>query len=574
MRTPFLLATIALISCSTTPRTGGGGSADGRFESLASAYVEEMLRMNPEFATHLGDHRFDDQLNDRSAAAMKKRRDLGARYLQSLEEISAAELSPTNRVDYQILKEQIAYQLFSIDELREDEWNPLHYNVSGAINGLLMRDFAPLPDRLRSVKSRLEVVPDAIAQAKLNLKNPPPLHTETAISQNAGSIRLVREELNRFIAQAPQMKDELAPAQAKAVAALEEYGRWLKEDLLPRSHGEFRLGAQKFREKLRFALQSDLSQEEILRRAREDLGAAQAAAYEVALPIYRSAFGSADGVDRKQVIARVLDKLAEQHPTNDTIVARATDDLRQATEFVRAHALVSLPSEPVKAIVMPEYRRGVAVAYCDAAGPLEKNGETFFTISPTPADWSPKRVDSFFREYNDYMVEDLTVHEAMPGHYLQLAHSNRFKGPTLIRSIFHSGVFAEGWAVYAERIMAEAGYGGPPVRMQQLKMRMRMILNAMLDSQIHTAGMTEAQAMDLMMKEGFQEEGEAAGKWRRAALTSTQLSTYYVGSIQMDDIRRAYEEKNGGPVDYKKLHDQMLSYGTPPPKYVRQLMGL
>jgi uncharacterized protein (DUF885 family) len=462
--------------------------------------------------------------------------------------------------------------------LREFEWNPLHYNVSAAINGLLMREFAPLPTRLRTVKGRLAEVPEVIAQAKANLRNPPRIYTETAITQNVGSIRLVSTELDGFLAQAPDLKEQIAPVQARAVSALEDYGRWLKDELLPKSNGDFRLGDAKFRQKLRYSLESDLSKEEILQRAQADLIATQEAAYEVALPMFKSFFpaqaAGGNPVDKKQVIARVLQKLSDRHPTNDTIVSQATENLRQATSFVRSHDLVSVPGEPVKVIVMPEYRRGVAVAYCDAAGPLEKNGETFFAISPTPADWPEKRAQSFFREYNDYMVQDLTVHEAMPGHYLQLAHSNRFKAPTMIRSIFHSGVFAEGWAVYAERVMAEASYGGPEVRLQQLKMRMRVIINAILDSQVHTAGMTEQQAMALMMNQGLQEEGEAAGKWRRVALTSTQLSSYYVGSVQIDDIRRAYEAKNGGAVNYKQLHDRMLSFGTPAPKYVREMMGL
>jgi uncharacterized protein (DUF885 family) len=388
-----------------------------------------------------------------------------------------------------------------------------------------------------------------LAQARANLKNPPAIHTETAIAQNAGSIRLVLEELNAFLAQAPELKEQIAPIQARAVASLRDYGRWLKEELLPQSKRDFRLGDEKFRVKLRYSLESDLTKEEILKRAEVDLAATQNAAYEIALPLYKSFFpdlASPSPADRKQVIGKVLEKLADQHPTNETIVAAATEDLKQATSFVRSHNLMTVPSEPVKPIVMPEYRRGVAVAYCDSAGPLEKNGETFFAISPTPSNWPAKRVESFFREYNNYMVQELTVHEAMPGHYLQLAHSNRFKAPTKLRSLFHSGVFAEGWAVYAERVMAEAGYGGPAVRMQQLKMRMRTIINAILDAQIHTAGMTEQQAMSLMMNEGFQEEGEAAGKWRRAALSSTQLSTYYVGSIEMDDIRRAYEGKTPG----------------------------
>ena len=534
--------------------------------------------MRPEQATHLGDHRFDDHLDDYSPAAPQKQRELSARYLTALAQINLADLSSVNQVDYRIFKDRLSYDIFRIDVLREFEWNPLHYNVSAAINGLLMREFAPLPTRLRTVKGRLAEVPEVIAQAKANLRNPPRIYTETAITQNVGSIRLVSTELDGFLAQAPDLKEQIAPVQARAVSALEDYGRWLKDELLPKSNGDFRLGDAKFRQKLRYSLESDLSKEEILQRAQADLIATQEAAYEVALPMFKSFFpaqaAGGNPVDKKQVIARVLQKLSDRHPTNDTIVSQATENLRQATSFVRSHDLVSVPGEPVKVIVMPEYRRGVAVAYCDAAGPLEKNGETFFAISPTPADWPEKRAQSFFREYNDYMVQDLTVHEAMPGHYLQLAHSNRFKAPTMIRSIFHSGVFAEGWAVYAERVMAEASYGGPEVRLQQLKMRMRVIINAILDSQVHTAGMTEQQAMALMMNEGLQEEGEAAGKWRRVALTSTQLSSYYVGSVQIDDIRRAYEAKNGGAVNYKQLHDRMLSFGTPAPKYVREMMGL
>jgi uncharacterized protein (DUF885 family) len=236
--------------------------------------------------------------------------------------------------------------------------------------------------------------------------------------------------------------------------------------------------------------------------------------------------------------------------------------------------LVTVPKEPIKVIVMPEFQRGVAVAYCESPGPLEKNGETFFSISPTPQDWTKERVTSFFREYNNDMLQDLTIHEAMPGHYLQLAHANQFKAPTMVRAIFTSGTFIEGWATYAEQFMVEKGYGGPGLKMQELKMRLRLIINAIIDQKIHTAGMTEEQAMDLMMKEGFQEEGEAAGKWRRACLTSTQLSTYYVGNTEVNAIRQDYESKQGTQIDMKAFHDLLLSFGSPSPKYVRESMGL
>lgn len=553
-------------------------SADQKFEALAKKYIEQLLEMNPETATQLGDHRFDNRLDDYSLAGVERDRAFNQKYLKALDAIPSKSLSPVNSVDYRVMRNRLEYNLFQLNELREYEWNPLRYNIGGAIYALIARDFAPLRERLRNVRERLKAIPAVVAQAKANLKNPPRVHTETAITQNKGTISLVRDELLPFIEQAPELKAEIAPAQAAAVRALEDYGAWMEKDLLPRSNADFRLGDEKYRRKLHLALESDLSMEEILRRAEADLKSTQEAMYDVALPLYKKYFptetNTARLADRKLVIKAVLARLAETHPTNETIVPLANQQLESATAFVRASNLMTVPNEPVKAIVMPEFSRGVAVAYCNAVGPFERHGETFYAISPTPRDWAQARVDSFFREYNNYMLQDITVHEAMPGHYLQLAHANKFTAPTKLRAIFQSNTFAEGWAVYAEALMAERGYGGPEVRMQQLKLKLRTIINAILDQKIHTAGMTEKEALALMMNEGFQEEGEAAGKWRRAALTSTQLSNYYVGSIEVNDIRRAYEAKMGDALDYKRMHDQMLSFGTPAPKYVRELMGL
>lgn len=578
MRTALVLIVTMLFSSLAFAQTRGAAGDDKRFESIAKAYIEDLLRLSPETATALGDHRYDARLSDYSLAGIKREREMTTKYLADLKRINARKLSPQNSVDYRILREQLESRLFAIDTLREHEWNPLNYNVGNSIYSLVAREFAPLPERLASVKGRLASIPAVVAAAKANLKNPPRVYTETAIIQNKGSIALITTELEDFIKGAPEMRDSLAVAQQAARLALEDYGRFLEKDLLPRSTGDFRIGDAKFRQKLRYALASDLSKEEIMRRAEADLKRTHEEMYQLASPLYRKFFpnekDAAKLADRKVVIKAVLAKLAEQRPTNATIVPRAKETLKETTDFVRAKNLVTIPDEPVNIIVMPEFQRGVAVAYCDSAGPLEKNGTTFYAISPTPADWTSARAESFFREYNDYMLQDLTIHEAMPGHYLQIAHSNRFRAPTLVRAIFSSGTFVEGWAVYAEQVMAEHGYGGAEVKMQQLKMRLRLIINAMLDQRIHTAGMTEKQAMDLMMNEGFQEDGEAAGKWRRAMLSSSQLSTYYVGSLEINDIRQAFEKKNGKVTDMRRLHDQMLSFGSPAPKYVKELMGL
>jgi uncharacterized protein (DUF885 family) len=552
---------------------------DDAFQKIAHDYVDQYLRANPEQATDLGDHRFDGQLTDYSSEARAKDLATQKEFRNKLNAIDGSQLTGANNIDFRILKENIDYQIFQAEELKEPEWNPLVYmqSLANSLYLLVARDFAPVEKRIPNLRQRMEKIPGVIAQAKANLQHPPRVHTETAIEQTQGAISLVQEGLAPLLDQGPQMKNELAPLQEKTAAALADYKKWLQNDLLQRSDGNFRLGADKFRKKLRFALASDLPMEEIMKRAQADLQQTQIAIYETALPLYKKYFPNAEAAtltDKHKVTAAVLDKLAEQHPDDATVVGYAQKILAEATDFVKQRDLVTVPTVPLDVIAMPEFKRGVAIAYCDSPGPLDKNGKTFFAVAPTPKDWSKERKESFFREYNNYMIRDLTVHEAMPGHYLQLAHANEFHAPTLVRAIFRSGTFIEGWAVYCEQVMAEQGYGGPDVKMQQLKMRLRAIANAILDQSIHAGKMTDQQAMDLMTKEAFQQEGEAVAKWKRARLTSAQLSTYFVGATEHLDLRAAEQKKLGNQFNLKKYNDHVISYGSPPVKYVRELMGL
>jgi len=554
-------------------------TADEKFQQLASAYIEEELASNPERATELGDHRFDDILTDYSHASRDRLLAAQKQFKIKASALDPAQLSQTNNVDFRILKDSIDNRIFDLEELKDADWNPLVYNQSlaNSLYLLVARDFDSPEKRIPNLKGRMLAIPHVIDQARENLQHPPRVHTETAIEQIQGAISLVREGLVPLLDRAPQMKKELLPLQEKTAKALEAYKKWLQDDLLKRSDGDFRIGADKFKKKLRFALASDLSMEEVMRRARADLEQTQGAIYETALPLYKKYFPNTDEktlVDKKKVTAAVLDKLAEQHSDDNTVVGYAQKIVGEATDFVKQHNLVTVPEVPLDVIAMPEFKRGVAIAYCDSPGPLEKNGKTFFAVAPTPKDWNKQRKDSFFREYNNYMIRDLTVHEAMPGHYLQLAHANEFKAPTMVRAIFQSGTFIEGWAVYTEQMMAESGYGGPEVKMQQLKMRLRAICNAILDQSIHAGNMTEKEAMDLMTKEAFQQEGEAVAKWKRARLTSAQLSTYFVGVSEHLDLCNAAKKKLGKDFDLKKYNDQAISFGSPPVKYVRELMGL
>jgi hypothetical protein len=273
-------------------------------------------------------------------------------------------------------------------------------------------------------------------------------------------------------------------------------------------------------------------------------------------------------------VREVLDRLAADAPDDESIVDLAAVTLAETKAFVAEHDLVTDFDDPVQIVVMPEIHRGVAVAYCDPPGPLETAPlPTFYAISPTPADWDADRRTSFFREYNVHMVRNLTIHEAMPGHVLQLGHDRRQPLGSGVRAAFWSGPFVEGWAVFAEELMTRHGFGGDAVRMQQLKMQLRMTINAILDVRVHTRGMTRDEAMKLMIDRGHQEEGEAVGKWRRSLLTSTQLSTYFVGYIGVRDLvadlTAAHPELSA-----RQVHDRVLSQGSPPPRHLRRLLGV
>jgi Bacterial protein of unknown function (DUF885) len=419
----------------------------------------------------------------------------------------------------------------------------------------------------------------------------PEVHIETALTQFAGTQRLLTGELPRRASEVSGAEANLAAVLPQALDALAEHTRWLEERLASGQRDGFRdprLGAELFARKLRLVLDTELPVEQILARAEADLARvteelADAAARLVAAEGSHDPGGQAQGSRGGQaqgetdVVRAALGLLAADAPDDATILdfVRAAFTVQQ--DFVTAHDLVTVFDDPVEVIEMPEIDRGVAVAYCDSPGPLEPAAlPTFIAVSPTPEGWAQDRIRSFYREYNRHMVHNIMVHEAMPGHALQLQHSNRFTGGTAVRTAWRSGSFVEGWAVYAEQVMNAHGYPGEgrptALATQRLKAKLRTVINAIMDARVHGQGMTEAEAMALMTGRGYQEEGEAAGKWRRVLLTSAQLSTYYVGFLEVDglaaDLRREHPDWAE-----RQLHDAMLGHASPPARHLRTLLG-
>lgn len=534
------------------------------FVPLAERIADALLAANPGLAASAGDHRGDDRLPDLSTDGIARDvamlRDASA----ALSQVDTDTLSAEDRVDHAVLLSLVERILFEHTEIREHEWNPLEHNPGPLLYGLIARPFAPVEQRLQSLAARMAAIPDALATARTVLGDCPRIHLETAAGQFAGTASLIRHQVPELLAQAPSLGATVTAAGDQALAALDEFGAWLAARLAAGDPGrDPRLGRRLWEARLWHALDTDLTAAQVRERALADLES-------IGTRLRDAAAELVGGTPDDATVRRALDELAQERPDNSTIVDLAKVTLTEATDFVVAHDLVSTVDDPCVVQEMPEFARGVAVAYCDPPGPLETAAvPTFYCIAPTPSDWPAERVTSFYREYNSYLVRNLTVHEAMPGHFLQLAHSRRFRGSTRARSLGWSGPFVEGWAVYAEQMMVGHGFGGLPVRLQQLKMQLRMVINAIIDQAIHADGMTEAEAMDLMTRRGFQEEGEAAGKWRRAQLTSAQLSTYFVGYTEVAAIGAL---RPTGTSE-RAWHDEMLAHGSPPPRHLRALIA-
>ena len=556
---------------------------DNRFEELTARYIDQFPALSPVSATGLGDHRFDGELDHVDAAARERDVRFDRSFLAELAELDPKKLSRANQIDYAMLDHHLRAGLWYTEELQQWATNPLSYTglSGGAIYGLMSREFAPLPARLSRVADRLEQFPRLFEQIRSSLEpaRVPKVHAETAVKQNRGVLSIIDNMVQPHLDQlAPAERKRLESAIAVARRAVDSHQEWLESELLPAAAGEFRLGAELFDRKLAFTLQTSFTRQEIREHAERHLRDVRNQMYEIAKGVYLGRnpytdFPAEPSAAYKQSIIRAGLELAyAELPDPERIVEAARHSLDLTTAFVREKDLISLPPDPLEIIVMPEFQRGVSLAYCDSPGPLDVGLKTFYAVAPLPVDWTQEQVQSFLREYNVRSIHDLTVHEAMPGHFVQLAHANRY--PSTLRAVLGSGVFIEGWAVYAEGMMVDEGFldGDPLMQLIVLKWRLRGIANAIIDQSIHAGRMTRDEALKLMIEDTFQEEREAAAKWTRAQLTSAQLSTYFVGYLEQVELRREVEKEWGPDFDLKTYHDKLLSFGSPPVQYVRALI--
>jgi uncharacterized protein (DUF885 family) len=589
-------ALAALGSALLVPLLGGPAfaqtrsRADRAFEAVGRRWLDVSMRLSPISATTIGDHRFDARLDDVSATGRAANARFMRETLAAIEAIEASQLSRANQVDAAILANSLRAGVWQTETLQSWAWNPLGYQAlaGGALYGLMAREFAPLPRRLAAATARLEQLPTLLAQARAELQpaRVPAPHAETYAAQNPGLKSIVTDMIAPHAGLlSARKRARLEAAIVTFNAAVDEHQAWIEGTLAPAAQADFRAGAEAFDAQLAFTLQSSLSRAEIRRRAEAAVVGVRAEMYRVARVALEGGNlrGGFDGAgearfdlpspqEQQTTIRAALDLAAAQRPARDQLVQIATDATEEARAFVIEHDLITLPEGPVRVILMPEFQRGFAVAYCDSPGPLERHLDTFYAVSPIPDDWSEAQAVSFLREYNNRATLDIAVHEAMPGHYVQIWHSNRY--PSVLRAVLGSGSFVEGWAVYAEEMMVVEGFRAddPLYRLSQLKVQLRTITNAIIDQAIHCDDMSREEMMALLTQTAFQEEREAAGKWRRAQLSFTQLSTYFVGFQEHLETRAAARAKAGAGFNLKSYHDGVLSFGSPPGRFARQLL--
>ena len=557
-----------------------GQDMDKKLSTFFQEYLETLFRHQPLEATHLGDHRFDSLLDDLAREGLAARRARDVEELEALpRRIDYAQLSRDGQIDYEILRHDLTRSIWLAENLHPYEEDPRVYGgyLSDSVYRLLTQSTLPKETNIANCLARMEQIPRVVAAAKANLHHPARPLLETAIRQNQGSIAFYEKDIFEFAGKTPRLASLKVSAQ-RVAACLKEYQGFLEKDLLPRATGDWRLGRDKFCRKFELDMDANLTADQVLAEAQAEFDRVQRDMYVVARQLW-SAFYSGralppdDAAGRRETIQRVLDRIGEDHGQPETLTRDVRKAVTQIKRFISERDILRLPDpDSCRVVEMPEFQRGNSTAYMNSPPPLDSKALGYYAVSTPPKDWSAQRVKSYLEEYNRYMLQILTIHEAYPGHYVQFEYSNR--NPSSIRRVLQSGVFIEGWAVYTEQTMLDEGYGRGDLalRLTQLKFYLRAVANTILDHQMHCAEMTDEEALRFLTGQAYQSEGEARMKIIRAKQSAVQLSTYFVGRMAHYRLRQAVERELGAEFNLGRYHEAVLAHGPVPVKYLPELV--
>jgi uncharacterized protein (DUF885 family) len=555
-------------------------TADDKLNSFFKNYLEEYFRQQPLQATSLGDHRFDDQLDDISQKARDGWLTRARGTLKELtRQVDYKKLSRDGQIDFEIFQHNLQTQIWEAENLHPFEEDPRTYGsyLNDSVYLLLTHSTLPEETNIANCIARMAQMPRIVAEAEKTLTHPPKPILETAILQNRGSIDFYEKEIFQLAGNTSQL-DKLKAAASQVTALLKNYQKFLEGPLMARATGNWRLGKKKFDKKFELETDAGITAEQNMTDAKTEFTSVRRDMYVVVRQLWCQYFPQKplppdDAQGERETITKVIDAVNQNHGKPEDLVNDARATVERIKDFIRKKNYVRLPDpDRCEVIEMPEFRRGNSLAYLDNAPPLDPNAHSYYAISPPPADWSPQRVESFLEEYNHYMLQILTLHEAYPGHYVQLEFANHAR--SLIRRVYQSGVYVEGWAVYGEMTMLNEGYGDGDLRLRlmELKFYLRAVANSILDYKMHCTQMTDDEAMKFLTEDAFQSEGEARLKLVRAKQSSVQLSTYFVGRMAHYRLHQQIEREMVGKFTLADYHDAMIATGSIPVKYLPELV--
>lgn len=548
--------------------------ADKQFDAFKQRFVLAYLKLNPEQATSIGYHAYDSLLIVPNESYLKSQVDFSTRYLDSLNKFEYEVLNEGNKTDYKIIDNQLKSTIWQTQSAKEYGWNPSVYNVASTFAYILNEPYDKLENRLQNLSKKLELVPAYYIAAKANIHNPVKELTDLAVDQLNGGLSIFEQDLldslkNSSLSQV--FKDSTKIKAASAVGAVKSFISWLKTLSMDRARS-FRVGKNLYEKQFDYDIQSSYSSDELYKAAEERKEYLLDKMEEKSKLLWPKYFGNTPKPsDRFLFIKKVIDTVSAHHVKPHDFQSSITAQLPKLTAFVKMKDLLYMdPSKPLQVRKEPGYMAGVAGASISAPGPFEKNVSTYYNVGGLEG-WAAQRAESYLREYNNYTLQILNMHEGIPGHYVQLVYSN--KSPSIIKSVFANGSTVEGWAVYSELMMMENGYdNSPEMWLMYYKWNLRSVCNAILDISVHTRNMTKEQAMDLLVRQAFQQQAEAEGKWKRVSVTHVQLTSYFNGFNEILQLRNAYKKKLGNAYTLKKFNEKFLSYGSAPVKYIKAIM--
>ena len=589
---------ISSVLMAQTSNSSEGASA--KFAKLSEEFIHETLALSPSTASQAGYHQhvdpktgktiaLDALLDDVSAAGIAEQRRVYAQWRERFcTETPLDSLGVEDGADWQLIDDQISLSLLELDRIQDYKHNPTVYVelLGGALFQPLTDDFAPEDVRLGDILYRIAASPRFLDQARSQLVDADPIFIKVAIEENDGNIDLIQNTIAPAIPAGSKLKAQFDQVAPQAIEALKNFSRWLQDDLAKRKTDRtWRLGKELYAEKFRLVMETPVTPDQVFADAERELKKTRAEMLQIALPLHKQYFPDHDDhaslslrERENKVIGEVLQRISEEHPKREDLMQTVKDDLASIRPFIIDKRIVSLKSrDNLKVIPTPPFMRGIySVAGFHSAPPLDPNAEAQYWVTPIDPKTPEDRAESKLREYNNWVLKWLTIHEALPGHYVQAEHANELQPVSrrLVRGLYGNGAYVEGWAEYIAQVMMQQGFADsdPRYRISYLKVWLRAVGNTILDVRMQTMNMTDDEAMSFMMNDAFQTRVEAEGKLQRAKLSSTQLTTYYVGTSEWWRLRRAYEAARGRDFTLADFHDRALDQGALPVPWLENLL--